>query len=77
MSNLDLSPKSKKELLQFYKGIKMASQLMPKGNHIPNQKALFQLLDQIIAELKKENPDEARVQQLTDNLQSLTREANS
>ena len=67
LTNLDAE--QRKQLVEFYKAMKVAAKIFPKGG---KQVALVQLADQIIAELKKEVPDENKIQELADKLQSMT-----
>jgi pantothenate synthetase len=61
-------PEQKKQLIEFYKAMKMATRMFSKGS---GQKAIINLADQIIEELKKENPDEGRIKDLADRLQLM------
>jgi hypothetical protein len=69
MTFTNLAPEDKKQLIEFYKAIKVASKMFPKGKG--QQVALVQIADQIIDELKKEQPDEAKVQDLAHKLQAM------
>jgi hypothetical protein len=69
MTSEDFQPAQKKQLIEFYKAIKMASHLMGKSGH--GQKIAGQLADQIILELKKDEPDQDKVQMLVEKIKSL------
>jgi hypothetical protein len=69
MFNLDLNTTSKTQLIHFYKAIKMASALMPGHNQTARKTGL--LADQIVAELKTENPDKEKIEFLTTKIQEL------
>jgi hypothetical protein len=69
MTSDDFQPEQKKQLIEFYKAIRMASRLMGKGGH--GQKIAGQLADQIIIELKKDEPDQDKVQMLVEKMKSL------
>jgi hypothetical protein len=68
MNFTNLVPEQKKQLIEFYKAMKMATRMFSKG---PGQNAIIQVADQIINELKKEQPDEAKVKALADKLQFM------
>ena len=70
MSFTNLVPENRKQLIEFYKAMKMACKIFPQGK-AGNQQAIIQVADQIIAELKKEEPDEARVKDLAEKLQLM------
>jgi hypothetical protein len=65
-TNLDAD--QRKQLIEFYKAMKMASRMFAKGK---TTSGVVQLADQIILELKKENPDEEKMKQLADQLQLM------
>ena len=69
MNIFDFKPENKKALIEFYKAIKVASKLIPGRHHATTK--VVQLADEIITELKKENPDQSRVEMLSNNLQQL------
>ena len=58
------------QLIEFYKAMKMTCKIFPQGS-ASNQKAIINVADQIIQELKNENPDEARVKTLAEKLQLM------
>ena len=59
MFNLNFDTTSKQQLIQFYKAVKMASALLPGNNQTAKKAAM--LADQVIAELKTENPDKSEM----------------
>lgn len=71
MFNLDLNTTNKTQLIQFYKAIKMASAILPGNNQTAKKTGL--LADQIIAELKTENPDKEKIEFLTTKIQELAK----
>jgi hypothetical protein len=64
----NLDPEQKKQLIEFYKAMKMASRMFSKGK---NASQVIQLTDQIIDELKKDQPEEQKIKELADKLQLL------
>jgi pantothenate synthetase len=70
MSFTKLVPENRKQLIEFYKAMKMACKIFPQGK-AGNQKAIMQLADQIIEELKKEQPDEPKIKSLAEKLQLM------
>jgi hypothetical protein len=70
MFNLNFDTTSKQQLIQFYKAIKMASALLPGNNQTAKKAAL--LADQVIAELRAENPDKSKIELLTMKIQELS-----
>ncbi len=66
------SPEKKKQLMEFYKAMKMAAKIFPGKNPASKQAKIMQLADQIIEELKKEHPDEAKIQRLTEMIREIT-----
>lgn len=70
MFNLNYDTTSRKQLIQFYKAIKMASALLPGNNQTARKTTL--LADQIIAELRQENPDKDKIEMLTLKIQELS-----
>jgi hypothetical protein len=64
----NLDPEQKKQLIEFYKAMKVASKMFSKGG---TQNALVQLADQIITELKKDQPDEEKLTSLAERLQMM------
>jgi hypothetical protein len=70
----DLTPEKRKQLIDFYKAMKMASQMFT-GNQAIVSRKIAPIIDQIILELKREQPDASKIQTLTDNLQSLSANA--
>lgn len=70
MINIDFDTTSRKQLIQFYKAIKMASTLLPGNNQTAKKASL--LADQVIAELKTEHPDKNKIEQLTLKIQELS-----
>jgi pantothenate synthetase len=68
MTFTNLVPEQKQQLIEFYKAVKMATKMFSKG---PVQNAAIQVADQIINELKKEQPDEAKVKSLAEKLQFM------
>lgn len=70
MNFMKLAPENKKQLIEFYKAMKMACKIFPQGR-IGNQQAIIQTADQIIAELKKEQPDEPKIKELAEKLQLM------
>lgn len=70
MSFMNLVPENKKQLIEFYKAMKMACKIFPQGKN-GNQQAIIRTADQIIAELKKEQPDESKIKELAEKLQLM------
>ena len=70
MSFMKLVPENKKQLIEFYKAMKMACKIFPQGKN-GNQQAIIQTADQIIAELKKDQPDEMKIKDLAAKLQLM------
>lgn len=66
LENLDAD--GRKQLIEFYKAMKVAAKMFSKGN---NTQPVIQLADQIIVELKKENPDEEKIRSLAEKLQFM------
>jgi pantothenate synthetase len=65
----NLAPEQRKQLIEFYKAMKMAAKMFSQGN--PTTKNIIQLADQIIAELKKEEPDQAKIKSMAERLQFM------
>lgn len=66
----DLTPEKKKQLIQFYKAIKAAATMFPQSVQLRQKIGLH--VDEIVSELKKDTPDTARVQQLTEQMQAIS-----
>jgi hypothetical protein len=66
----NMEPDQKKQLIEFYKAMKMATRMFSQGG---SQKAMVNLADQIIDELKKDTPDELRIKDLADRLQIMAK----
>jgi hypothetical protein len=66
----NMEPDQKKQLIEFYKAMKMATRMFSQGG---SQKMMVNLADQIIEELKKDTPDEGRIKDLADRLQIMAK----
>jgi hypothetical protein len=66
------SPEKKKQLMEFYKAMKMAAKIFPAKNQASKQNMIMQLADQIIEELKKDHPDEDKIQRLTEKIREIS-----
>ena len=66
------TPEKKKQLIDFYKAMKMAAKIFPSNAAGSKQNKVMQLADQIIEELKKEHPDEDKIQRLTAMIREIT-----
>lgn len=66
------SPAKKKQLMEFYKAMKMAAKIFPSKNQASKQNMVMQLADQIIEELKKDHPDEDKIQRLTEKIREIS-----
>jgi hypothetical protein len=72
MVNADIStPEQRKQLIEFYKAMKMASRMFPKKGPGSKYNSVIQMADQIIEELKKDNPDENKISMLTEKIRNI------
>ena len=69
MVNINFDTTNRKQLIQFYKAIKMAAALIPGHNQTARKTGL--LADQIVAELNTEEPDKEKIALLTSKIQEL------
>lgn len=52
--------------------MKMAAKIFPSKNQASKQNMVMQLADQIIEELKKDHPDEDKIQRLTEKIREIS-----
>ncbi len=72
MQSAITSPEKKKQLIEFYKAMKMAAKIFPAKAAGSKQNKVMQLADQIIEELKKEHPDEDKIHRLTEMIREIS-----